>query len=117
MDSELELIECPHPDCTAPFEIRGRWTGQSTDGPIPMISGSCINDHVFNMPETLAGRRTLASMGPFMVDRMEGGGFVVRRFGVPVGRFRRGRVEDPQHVAERFAEFMNETYRRGRERG
>jgi len=56
---------CPDQTCQAPAQIIGRWTLDSTDGPVEHVKTSCMAGHVF-IPgaESLAAIRASAVLCP-----------------------------------------------------
>jgi hypothetical protein len=41
----METIQCPQTGCTEPARIVGRWTWDSTHGPVRHIKTGCKNNH------------------------------------------------------------------------
>lgn len=49
----LVLQPCPEPRCSMPYETVDRWIAESTDGPVEMAKGQCLDGHHFNMPTAM----------------------------------------------------------------
>jgi hypothetical protein len=44
----VEIIDCPNPECAAPAEVTDRWYANGAPLPVEMVTTACFDSHRYH---------------------------------------------------------------------